>query len=91
MEPAENAVGSEVKQTRTRRSRPLAGMSRKIAECAAEMAQAALREEAQNLADHERIRALCNTVFGGSFTKILKSSPVLTEDDKEFLREHKYI
>jgi hypothetical protein len=34
---------------------------------------------------------ICSTVFGGSFTKILKASPVLTEDDKDFLKEHKYI
>jgi hypothetical protein len=94
MQPANNVVGSDTKQARPRRSRPLPGKARKIAELAAEMAQDALRDDAQNLADHERVRALCNTAFTGlgcSFSRILKVSAVLTDDDKKFLEELKYI
>lgn len=91
MQPTESAVENWQKQPRARRSRPLPAMARRIAELSAELQQTALREEARNIADHERIRAMCNTVFGGSFTRILKSSPVLTDDDREFLRELKYI
>jgi hypothetical protein len=85
METTETAVEKDPKQTRARRSRPLPGMARKIADFAAQMVQAALRDEAQNLGDHERVRAICNSAFGGSFAKILKSSPGLTDDDREFL------
>jgi hypothetical protein len=57
---------------------------------------AKLQDEARTAAskneqNHERVRALANTATGGSFTKIMKSSPVLTEDDRAFLRSLNYI
>jgi hypothetical protein len=91
MDITDIALERDPKQLRARRSRPLPGLARRLSELSAELHQAAIREEARNLADHERVRGICNTAFGGSFTKILKSSPVLSDDDREFLKELKYL
>jgi cell division septum initiation protein DivIVA len=74
-----------------RRKRLLPVIARKIKLDVAKLEETAQREEARNLADHERVRALANTATGGSFTKIMRSSPVLTDDDRAFLKELKYI
>ena len=82
--------GRELKDRRARRTRPLQGMARKISQEIARLEETVRLEETRNAEDHERVRAICNTAFGGSFSRILKSSPVLSDSDREFLREMSY-
>ena len=86
----EVAGGNELKDRRARRTRPLPGMARKISQEVARLEETVRLEETRSAEDHERVRAICNTAFGGSFSRILKSSPVLTDSDREFLREMGY-
>ena len=82
---------SEAKHRCSRRTRPLPGALRKLSQEAARLEDIAQREDQRNLEDHERVRAISNTVFGGAFTKILKTSPVLSDDDRDFLKELRYL
>jgi hypothetical protein len=87
----ETAVGKEEKTERMRPGRPLRGLARRLVLDANLIQEVAIREEQANLDAHERVRTICNAVFGGSFTKILKTSPVLDDDDRSFLKEHGYL
>jgi len=71
--------------------RGLPGMARKISQEAKLLEQAAQRTEAKRVAEHERVRAIANTAFGGGFTRLLKESTILTPEEKDFLKELKYI
>jgi hypothetical protein len=66
-------------------------MARKVAELAAQTVQTALKEEERNASDHARVLALCNLVFSGAFSTMLRNSTLLTESDRAFLKELNYI
>ena len=75
----------------TRRGRPLLPVTRKLAELAAQAVQAALKEEARNASDHERVRCICQIAFNGVFSAALKNSKQLSAEDKEFLKDLNYL
>jgi len=77
--------------TRSRRTKPLPGLTRKLAELAGQAVETALKEEARNAEEHARVRALFNVVLSGAVTTLLKNSSLLTEDDRTFLRELGYL
>jgi hypothetical protein len=77
---------TEPKNAHERRVKPIAGL-RKISELAAAAVQACLKEEARHASDLDRVRGLCNLVFSGAFSTMLKNSTLLTDEDKEFLHQ----
>lgn len=82
---------TSVSEEKKEKLRGLPGMARKVSQDAKLLEQAAQRADAKRAAEHERVRAIGNTATGGAFTRLLKDSPVLTEDDKKFLKDLKYI
>jgi len=70
--------------------RGMQGLARRIAQDAKLLEQAAQREDARRAAEHERVRALASMATGGGFFRLLRDSPVLSEEDKDFLASLKY-
>jgi hypothetical protein len=90
-EPGDGLPKPGKRAIRGRRARPLPGLTRKLSELAAETVETAIREEACNAAEHERVRKLCMIASSGTFSMMLKNSTLLTEADKEFLRDLGYM
>jgi hypothetical protein len=81
----------EKEANHTRRRGKLPGMARKASQTLKQLEEMAVQEEEQNLADHERVSVLANRATGGSFSAILKNSPLLNGEEKAFLKELGYI
>jgi hypothetical protein len=79
--------GKAIEKGRTRRADPLPAMARKLSELAAQMEEAARLEAAQEHKDDERVRAILNTITSGLAEKLVKSSPLLSDDDRAFMRQ----
>lgn len=84
------AVENKPKPDRTRCA-SVRGMARKAGQAVRQLEEAAIREEEQNAADHQRVSALANLATGGSFSAILKKSPALNDEERAFLKELGYI
>jgi hypothetical protein len=69
----------------------LPGKLRSIAEEIHQAEELTARLVHKHIASHERVRALANSASGGAFTPLLKKSPLLSKDDREFLHSLKYI
>ena len=91
MEAAQIEAEVRRKATRTRRVGPLPGVNRKLAELAAEAVQIAIKEDHRHASEHTRIKALCEMVLAGNFSRMLKHSTLLSPEDKEFLRGLGYL
>jgi len=88
---APNARGEneETKSPRTRRTLP--GLTRKLSEMAAHAVEVAIREEEKNAHDHKRVKCICQIVFNGAFSTMLRNSTLLSAEDKEFLKDFNYL
>jgi hypothetical protein len=86
----EPRVVKEANHVRARRGK-LPAMARKAGQVLKQLEEMAVREEEQILADHERVNLLANRATGGSFSTILKSSPLLNSEEKSFLKDLGYV
>jgi hypothetical protein len=84
------AVEKQIKQPRTRPSN-LPRMVRKASHILRELEEEAVRKEEETAADHEEVNRLANKAMGGSFSAILKNSPLLTDENRAFLKQLGYI
>jgi len=89
--PTEPGVTREPNDKRARRRKPLPGRLRRLSQELAQAEEDSRLEEKENADDHERVRAIFNTCYGGGWSKFLSSSPMLSESDRDFLRDLKYI
>lgn len=85
-EIAKPSEEKEAKQGRTRRTRPLPGMARKLSELAAQLEETARLEAERDRKDDGRVRAILNAASGGGIERMLRSMN-LSEPEREFLRE----
>ena len=86
----EAAVEKPVKQARTRPS-DLPRMARKAGHIVKQLEEEAVRKEEETAADHQEVNRLANKAMGGSFSPILRNSPLLTDEDRALLKHLGYI
>ena len=62
-------------------------MARRASQLLNQIEQTSRSDLEQVAKDHERVRVLASTATGGGIEKLMRVSPALTEEDRQFLRD----
>jgi hypothetical protein len=84
-------AAAELKSARPRRGRSLLTLARKLLEMGTLLVQMIIKDQAGHDAEVNRLKGICEVVFNGAFATMLKNSPLLSAEDKDFLKDMNWL